>query len=67
MLTAATALQVNIVESKTGYQMEMALPGIAASKLFYNGWSAEPKLAALHLDNQLTLQTKSGLSCMGLT
>ena len=66
MLTASIALQVNIVESKTGYQMEMALPGIAASKL-YNGWSAEPKLAELHLDNHLTLQTKSGLSCMGLT
>ena len=44
MLTAATALQVNIVESKTGYQMEMALPGIAASELLDSDWSAEPKL-----------------------
>ncbi|DBA90284.1 hypothetical protein WJX77_006489 [Trebouxia sp. C0004] len=26
-------LQVNIVESKTGYQMEMALPGIAANEV----------------------------------
>ncbi len=44
LLTASIALQVNIVESKTGYQMEMALPGIAASELLYNDWSAEPKL-----------------------
>lgn len=44
LLVTSISLQVNIVESKTGYQMEMALPGIAASELLDSDWSAEPKL-----------------------